>query len=170
MLTHAFRGCNVVICFGLLFLFGCVSTLKSDLGAVARKEARISLSDDIPAGVLANDDIRITYTLVRKGEDISLTGKIVFDRSITDSFTAIKSFSLYLSFLDSESKVIETVDISPVINTYGATPDSLVLKFSGVRPPGSKAMAFHYSGGFISNGKHEGGQWDIQYFPFNRAQ
>ncbi len=147
---------------------GCVNFLKPEMGAVARKEARISLAHDIPAGNYETGDLRLTYSLTLKDDVCTLAGKIVFDRSITDSFRVITRFFLYVSYLDDAGKVIETVEISPVIPTFGTVPDSLPVKMSCLRPPGSKAFAFHYFGGFRSSNQRDGsGEWDIYHFPFN---
>jgi hypothetical protein len=146
---------------------GCANFLKPEIGAVAGKEARVSLAADIPAGKFETGDLRLTYMLVQKGEVSTVTGKIVFDRSITDSFQVVTKFFLYLSYLDEAGKVLETVDISPVIPTFGAVPESLPVKMSHVCPPGSKAFAFHYFGGFRSSQRDSSGEWNIYHFPFN---
>jgi hypothetical protein len=153
---------------GLMLSSGCVNFLKPEMGAVARKEARISLDHDIPAGNYETGDLRLTYSLTLKDDVCTLAGKIVFDRSLTDSFRVITKFFLYVSYLDDAGKVIETVEISPVIPTFGTVPDSLTVTLSHVRPPGSKAFAFHYFGGFRSSNQRDGsGEWDIYHFPFN---
>ncbi len=162
----AVRICTMMMCLGLLLSSGCANFLKPEIGAVARKEARINLAD-IPAGTFETGDLRIVYSLTQKDDICTLSGKIVFDRSLSDSFPKIAKFFLYLSYLDDAGKVIETVDITPVINTFGAAPDSLPLKMSRVRPPGSKAFAFHYYGEFQTNPLSDGGQWEIHHFPFN---
>ncbi len=163
----AVRVCTIMMCLGLMLSSGCVNFMKPEMGAVARKEARISLAHDIPAGKYETGDLRLTYTLALKDDVCTLAGKIVFDRSLTDSFQVITKFFLYLSYLDDAGKVIEAVDISPVIPTFGMVPESLPVTLSQVRPPGSKAFAFHYFGGFRSNQRDASGDWDIYHFPFN---
>lgn len=155
-----------MMCLGLTVLSGCANFLKPEAGAVADKEARITLAGAVPAGIFATADMRVTYSLEQKGEVCTLSGKLVFDRSISDAFPTITRLFFYLSYLDDAGKVIETVDISPVIHTFGAVPDSLPLKFAGVRPAGSKALAFHYFGGFRASPSKEGDQWEIYHFPF----
>ncbi|MBU1567071.1 MAG: hypothetical protein KJ630_15785 [Proteobacteria bacterium] len=168
MIIHkaAVRTCTIMMCLGLMVLSGCAYNLKPEAGAVAWKDARIALADAIPDGIYETGDVRVTYSLAQKGEICTLTGKLVFDRSLSDSFPVITRFLFYMSYLDDAGKVIETVDISPVIHAFSAIPDSLPLNFSGVRPAGSKAFAFHYYGGFHATPLKEGGQWDIYHFPF----
>ena len=164
----AVKVCTVMMCLGLMLSAGCVNFLKPEIGVVARKEARISLANEIPAGKFETDDLHLTYALALKDDVCTLTGKIVFDRSITDSFQVITRFFLSVSYLDDAGKVIETVEISPVIPTFGSVPDSLPVKMSSVRPPGSKAFAIHYYGGFRSSNQRDGsGEWSIHHFPFN---
>lgn len=163
----AVRACAIMMCLGLTILSGCANYLKPEVGAVARKEARIALVDAIPAGIFETGDVRVTYSFEQKGEFCTFAGKLVFDRSLSDAFSIITRFRFYLSYLDDAGKVIETVDISPVIHTFGAVPDSLPLKLSGVRPVGSKAFVFHYYGEFRGNPLREGGQWEINHFPFH---
>jgi hypothetical protein len=156
------------MCFGFVLLAGCGNFLKPEIGAVARKESRIALVDKGTAkGIWETGDVHVTYDLAQKSEVCTLAGKIVIDRSISDSFPTITKFFFYLNFLDDAGKVVETVDISPVIPTFGNIPESMPLKLSRVRPPGSKAFAFHYYGGFRANPLNEGGQWDIYHFPFD---
>jgi hypothetical protein len=163
------RVCTLMLCLGLMLVSGCGSFLKPELGAVARKEARIALAGDIPAGIWETGDLRCTYSFTEKGGIDNLTGKMVFDRSLTDSFPILTTFFFYLSYLDDAGKVIETVDITPVIHAFGAVPDSLPLNVSHRRPSASRAIAFHYFGGFRENSSHHGGggQWEIHHFPFN---
>jgi hypothetical protein len=162
------RFYTIMMCFGLIVLTGCGNFLKPEIGAVAHKESRIALVDgDTAKGIWQSGDLHVTYALAQKGEIFTLTGKIFFNRSITDSFPIITKFFFYLSYLDDAGKVIETVDISPVIPTFGSIPESLPLKFSGVRPPGSKTFVFHYYGGVRASSRGEGDQWDVYHFPFN---
>jgi hypothetical protein len=162
------RACIVMMCLGLTVLSGCANFLKPEAGAVAHEEARINLADALPSGIFETGDMRVTYSFEQKGEVCTLIGKVVFDRSLSDAFPTITRFFFYLSYLDGAGRVIETVDISPLIHTYGSVPDSLPLKFTGVRPAGSKAFAFHYYGGFRSNPLREGDSWEIHHFPFSR--
>ena len=164
----AVRVYTIIMCLGLVLSSGCVNFLKPEIGAVARKNAAISLAHDIPDGKFATGDLRLTYTLALKDDACTLAGKIVFDRSVTDSFQVITRFFLYVSYLDDAGKVIETVEISPVIPTFGTVPDSLSVKIACLPPPGSKAFAFHYFGGFRSSNQRDGsGEWDIYHFPFH---
>ncbi len=160
------RTCTIMLCLGVIMWSGCANFLKPEVGAVARNEARIALVGDIPGGIFQAGDVSFSYSLVQKGETCTLTGKLIFDRSLGNAFPTITNFFFYLTFLDDAGKVIETVDITPVIHTYGAIPDSLSVKMTHTRPPGSKAFAFHYYGNFRAATARDGSSWNIYHFPF----
>lgn len=152
----------------LLLLAGCAGFLRPDPGMVAQKEGRIVLADHIPQGKWETGDLRVSYSLTAKDRQCSLEGRVVFDDSIGNSFPIITKFFFYLSFLDGEGRVLETVDMSPVIPTFGNIPSSLPLKMTKATPQEAKSFVFHYYGNFRANPVSEGGHWDINYFPFPR--
>jgi hypothetical protein len=74
-----------------------------------------------------------------------------------------------MSFLDGEGRVLETVDISPLISSFGFEPDpEFVVKRSSLKPMGSRSIVFNYYGEFMGNDPEaRGDSWDIFYFPFD---
>ncbi|TKB23812.1 hypothetical protein FCL47_20995 [Desulfopila sp. IMCC35006] len=159
----------VCVWVGALFLSGCASFMKPEIGALARQDARINLK----AGGVQNaawnaKDLLLTYSYSEAGDTFNLAGTLSFDRSLTDSFPAVKRFFLKMSFLDSEGRVLETVDITPLLSTFGAVPDNLTVKASIPKPAGASAIAFNYFGAFMSGSTEGmgGSQWQISYFPF----
>lgn len=157
-----------VLCLVMLFWSGCANFLKPEIGAVARKEARIPLVENgVKEGILETSDLKISYSLSDVGERLSLAGHLFFDRSLTDSFPVVESFFLKMSFLDSEGRVIETVDITPIFNTFWRIPEKLDLTVSRVQPPGSKAIAFNYFGMFRGDRIDSSDNWEIYYLPFD---
>ncbi|EKD35492.1 MAG: hypothetical protein ACD_75C01890G0002 [uncultured bacterium] len=162
------RTFTVFLCLGVLLWSGCANFLKPETGALARKEARILLGESgVKEKVLATNDLKIIYSVAGGSDSFTLSGRVVFDRSVSDSFPVITKFFLKMSFLDGEGRVIETVDITPVFHTFGSVPDKLDFNLSRVPPAGSKAIAFNYFGGFRSNPPDMSGTWDIYYFPFD---
>jgi hypothetical protein len=74
-----------------------------------------------------------------------------------------------MNFLDEGGRVVETVDITPLINSFGGVPDKTRLRHSSVKPDGTSSIAFNYYGVFRSTSSDEGGggaTWEIFYFPF----
>ena len=163
----AVRFSTLTVCLGIMLWSGCARFMQPEVGAVARKEARIAVAGDVAAKSWETGDLILKYSLALKDESFTLTGKIAFADSLTNSFPRVGNFFFYLSFLDDGGKVIETVDLSPVVNTLGAVSDSIPVRVSCVRPPGSNAIVFNYRGRFFDNQRESSGSWDIHYFPFN---
>lgn len=159
---------TALLCLGLLFWSGCANFLTPETGAVARKEARIPLDENgVKDKVLATSHLTIIFSLSGKGENFSLSGRLIFDQSVSYSFPVISRFFLKMNFLDSEGRVIETVDITPMYPAFGSIPDKLDLRASHAAPPGTSAIAFNYFGVFQANTPASNGSWDIFYFPFD---
>ena len=159
-----------VLLFGVIFLSGCASHIKPEMGAIAQPEARIEL---LAAGVQnaawAHRDVSLAYSYTESAGVLNFSGTLRFDRSLTDSFGIVKSFSLKMSFLDKDGRVLQTTDITPLYRYLGAVPDELAVRASIAKPAEASGIAFNYFGIFKSGGKDEtgGDTWDIFYFPFN---
>jgi hypothetical protein len=155
-----------VTCLCLLFSAGCANYLKPETGAVALPEARIAIPEQgLQNQAFQAGDVRITYALAGAREPFSLTGVIDFSSSLTNSYPTVTKFVLTMSYLDGNGKVIEAIDISPVLHYYSqvTTAD---IRVSRPAPPGCKAIAFNYFGIFRQTGKDDNGEWEIFYFPF----
>jgi len=155
----------------VLFLPGCANFIKPEIGAIARPEARIDL---VAAGVQnaawTTRDLTLTYSYAESDNTFNLSGSLSFDSSLTNSFAFVKTFFLKMSFLDQEGRVIETINITPLISYFVTIPDEIRLRrVSHPKPAGTTAIAFNYFGVF-KNGNHEemgGDGWEIFYFPYD---
>jgi uncharacterized protein YceK len=170
MTTH--RVTKVLLVFMwlcVLLLSGCAKFIKPDIGSIARPEARIDLTEKgVQHAAWITKDLVLTYSYSESGNVFDLSGKLVFDRSLTDSFGVINRFIFKMSFLDNEGRVLETVDITPLFSSYGAVPDQMTIKASCVRPEGARSIAFNYFGVFRGSGEEMGSaEWNISYFPFD---
>jgi hypothetical protein len=138
----------VFILFGIL-LSGCANFIKPEIGAVARQDARIDLTaDGVQNGVFSTSDLVLAYSISESGDMFNISGELSFAQSVTYSFGIIKRFILKMNFLDEEGGVIETVDITPLIHSFGSVPDKTRIKHSSIRPPGASSIAFNYYGVF----------------------
>lgn len=148
----------------LLFLPGCVSFLRPDLGAIARPEARI---DPVRNGVLQTRDLQLDYSFTKSGNTLNLAGNIAINRSVTDSFDTLIRLSVEMNFLDDKGRVLGSVNITPLYGAYDMVPDRLPIKASAIEPPGTVAVAFNYFGELKSTGdERDGDRWEIFYYPF----
>jgi hypothetical protein len=160
----------VLMCCSVMFLAGCANYLEPELGAIARQEARITLVEGGAQGaVWGTKDLDFTYSYSEVEGTINLSGELVFDRSLTDSFNATKRFTLNMNFLDGEGRVLETVDITPLIGSfYNNSDEKFSIRKKLVRPVGASSIAFNYYGEFIGNSPDmRGDGWYIFYFPFD---
>jgi len=158
------------MCYCILLLHGCANFIKPDIGAIARQEARIDLVEGgVQDAIWNTQDLELTYSYSEVDNNFSLSGKLVFDRSLTDSFRLTKRFVLKMSFVDVEGRVLETVDISPVVSSYGFEPDpDFFVKRSSLKPIGTRSIVFNYFGEFMGNDPEaRGDSWYISYFPFD---
>jgi hypothetical protein len=159
---------SVVLWCSVVFLSGCATFLKPEAGAIARQEARIDLTEkSVQEDLWKTKDLQLAYSITKSDSTFNFRGELVFDQSLTYSFGTIERFSLKMSFLDGEGRVLETVDITPMYAAFGSVPDRLSIKASGAEPAGAAAIAFNYFGLFKGDNNEMGGSdWQIFYFPF----
>lgn len=158
----------ILLFLGVLVCSGCANFLKPEIGAVARPEARIALPENgTQKKIFAAGDVKIIYSLSAANEPFHLQGTLVFDQSLTYAFPIIVRFTLKMSFLDDGGRVIETIDITPVLGAFGQVPEKTDFRVSRPAPPGSKAIAFNYFGEFRSDFDDSTSTWEIFYFPYD---
>ncbi len=153
----------------LLSLAACKNFITPELGAIARKEARFSMDDGtISKGLLKTKQLQLGYDLTSSDGGFTITGTMTLDPRVYSSFPIIRRFFLKMNFLDGEGRVLGTSDITPVFNTSSYISDTMEVRRSGPRPPGSTAVAFNYFGNFSSESQGvKGDDWEIFYFPFD---
>lgn len=149
-------------------LSSCAGILSPKINSVARQEARIGLARGGEEILWQNSDLAMTYSFHEAGNNFILKGKLVFDGSVTNNFETIKHFKMQMSFLDSERRVLEHINITPFYSFMEQTPDSMAINVSHPKPAGSQAIAFSYFGVFKGYAEDIGGdEWIISYFPYN---
>jgi hypothetical protein len=163
------RTMTITLCLAILICSGCANFIVPEIGAVAREDARIPLpADGIEETLWEAKDLHLVYSITGTGDALQLTGHMVLDRSLTNSYGIVKSFFLRISFLNGAGQVLETADISPLTTAFGLVPEKMNIRASLVRPPGSAAIVFNYYGvfrGSFADGPGE--EWGIYYFPFD---
>ncbi len=160
----------IVLLFGVLFLTGCAGYLKPEIGATAQPEARIELkAEGVQGAAWQSKDLTLAYSYTESGNIFTFSGSLSFDSRLTNSFNSIKTFSLKMSFLDKDGRVLETVDITPLYTYMGAIPDELPVQTSASKPVDAAGIAFNYFGIFRTGSMDDmgGDGWEIFYFPFN---
>jgi hypothetical protein len=156
---------SAVIVFSLLFFAGCKNFITPELGVIANEKSRIPLESG--KNTYQGKDLKFTYELEAGADLVRIKGQLAFDRGLTDSFPIVKNFFMKMSFLDSDGRVLETVNITPMF-TYRSQvlePLSLTQKEFN-RPPGSSHFVFNYYGTFQGDTNDITEDWDVFQFPF----
>lgn len=152
----------------LLLLGGCAAFLRPEQGMNSTGESRIALAETKGRAVWETSEVRVQYSLQLRDGLCTLDGELRLADHIVNSFQVVDRLFFYATFVDDQGRVLETVDIGPVVPAYGSTPESLPLKMARRPPSAAKAFVFHYFGTFRTNPLDEGGSWDIGHFPFAR--
>lgn len=164
------RIVSILTVFSVMFLSGCANFMQPEIGAIARQDARIDLvADGVQNAAWTPKDLVVTYSYSESDNTFNFSGSLSFDRSLTDSFPVVRRFFLKMSFLDNEGRVLDTVDITPLLSAFGTVPDQAKIKGSWPSPAGASAIAFNYFGMFSGASQEEmgGATWEIFYFPFD---
>jgi hypothetical protein len=169
MTTHRVTKVLLVfMCLSLLFLSGCANYLTPQLGAIARPNDRFKLvKDGVYDGDLNTNNLDMTYSLADSGKTFNFKGSLSFSDSLTNSFPVVENFILKMNFLDAEGRVLQTIDISPLLD-FEVAPDQIPVKASGSIPTTASAIAFNFFGQFKDNGLlRNSDSTEIFYFPFD---
>lgn len=170
MTTHRVTKVLLVLMgLGFLFLSGCANYLTPPPGSIARPDDRVKLvKDGVYDGDLSTNNLNMTYSIAESGNTFNLSGQLSFQDSLTNSFPVVENFILKMNFLDGDGKVLETIDISPMVD-FTIASSQIPIKASGSRPAAASAIAFNFFGQFRENGVGaRGGSTEIFYFPFNK--
>lgn len=152
----------------LLLLGGCAGFLRPEQGMNSTAESRIALAETKGRAVWETGEVRVQYSLQLRDGLCTLDGELRLADRIVNSFPVVDRLFFYATFVDGQGRVLETVDIGPVVPAYGSIPERLPMKMSRRPPSEAKAFVFHYFGTFRANPLDEGGSWDIGHFPFAR--
>ena len=158
---------SAAVCLTLLFLSGCASFLVPEVGTLAREDARIALDDSgVQNAVWQAKDLKLDYSIDIVGNELVISGRLRFDRSLTDSYNVTKSFFLKMSFIDDRGQVLETVDITPLVKQYGSNTGTFDVKRKFEMSPGTSGIVFNNYGVFRGEPPEAGDDISILYFPY----
>lgn len=151
-----------------LLATGCTRFIVPEIGAIAQEESRVPYkADEKQDGILETKDLTFEYTLSESDNGARLTGELVFDRSLTDSYPIVKTFFLKMNWLDVYGHVLQTIDITPLYGYLGNVPNKLKINKQVETVSGSKFVNFNYYGVFRGQQPDVGEEWDILLFPFS---
>jgi hypothetical protein len=145
---------------------GCTGFIKPKAGSIAPDNAVLMLDTlDAAPQVWEAGDVKLDFSTVQAGNRFEISGDIIFSRRMKNNFSRPKSFSLILSFVDNQYRVIQASNIEPMIPRNYPVPEK--VKFSKVLelPQGSVGIVFNYFGIF-SGDDATMGDLDIYFSPY----
>jgi hypothetical protein len=158
----------IMIFLSCLLATGCTRFIVPEIGAIAQEESRIPYkAGEKLDGILDTKDITFEYTLSESDNGVRLTGELVFDRSLTDSFPMVKTFFLKMNWLDVDGLVLQTIDITPLYSYLSVVPNKMGMSKQIETVPGSRFINFNYYGVFRGEKPDVSEEWDIFLFPFS---
>lgn len=168
MQIHLMQKFFAVTCLVVpLFLSGCANFLVPEEGALVWEDARIPMDDSgVQNAEWKTKDLRLQYSIDISNDTFVISGRLDFDRSLTDSYNVKKSFFLKMSFIDDQGQVLETADITPLLSQYGPNTQTVDVKKSLAVPSGYSGIVFNYYGVFRGDPPEAGDDITIYYFPY----
>jgi len=165
------RGKLLAAVYILSFMAGCQTLLFNPIGRMVPENKRISLRDSGEwTGVFKNEDMILTYKMVRASGILNISGTIHFTRRIAENFPVIGYFHLDAIPIDTQGKSLGMAGLTSVSYYYTEyiTPSSPPLTFntSISIPDSCGSMAFSYTGKAYDPADHDGGGMDFWEYPF----
>ena len=147
MIIAVFRNSSIAL-FVFLFSglqFGCSSLALNPKGAKILVGYRISVVQGSEQnGHYQSRDVFVYYHYLRTGDAMQIGGNIRFAGHIQVNFTIVQYFNLQLLLADSDGVIVATRNIAGA--TFRGTDVELRFSDSFNLPPGTRMMAFAYSG------------------------
>lgn len=161
----------LVVLVVIAIISGC-STTMSNVGRESVKIERIAIKDQ------KNDDeqwqtndVLINYSTETTENTFAISGSVHIKDSVTYSFPRGDYFYLFLNFIDKNSIVLSTHDISPLLRYKIDVDASLPINFSLDKPVDAVFFAFSYFGNFRGayTSDEYMGDWEIYHRPFTKV-
>lgn len=153
----------------VLLLFGCQSLIFDPRGRLVPQDRRITIPDSgEQAGVFENEDLRLTYKIIRTPGQLRISGSLGFADRISRNFPVVRYFHLGVMLLDDQGKILEMANLASVSfyrTQYAIIPD-YPLAFSTLISlrENTRSIAFNYTGNAIDP-TTDGGSMDFWEYP-----
>lgn len=167
-MKYIFKNSIVVAIFAsVLLISGCVSYLTPKLGSLAQEDSILKLDTlgDKPQE-WETDEVQLKFSTLITGDEIELSGDLIFTPMLTNTYNKIKRFNVKMSFVDTQRQVLSTIDITPMISKFNTAPEKSKLHVRTQIPQGAEAIAFNYYGIFAGDERNMG-TTEVFYSPFN---
>ncbi len=163
-----FKKCfRIAVVVTGMFVSGCVSFITPHLGSVAEEDSILKIDSlGVEQKEWKTDDLQLNFSALKTGNNIELTGDLIFNAMVTNTYNKIRTFNVKMSFVDNQNKVLSAMDITPMLPAYGLAPDKVKFQVQTQVPQGAEAIVFNYYGVFFGD---EGrlGETEVFHFPFS---
>jgi hypothetical protein len=154
----------------ICFISGCQSLLINPIGHMVQEDKRIPIPESGESiGVYKNEDLVLTYKMVRGAGQLNISGKIQFTRRIAENFPLISYFHLDAIPVDAQGKAQGMVGLTSVSNYYTeyTTPSDPPITFntSIMVSENARFVAFSYTARAYDPTDNGGGM-DFWEYPF----
>ena len=135
-------------------LAGCQTTFNKYLGKTVPEPNRIPISEGKPQSSLWQaKDLVFQYTCLRESDKLSLSGELALDESY-EQFETLNYLHLWVHFLDSEAKIIDSKlawSVASIV-AYTGQKKKWAVKSTLDLPLNATAVSFSYSGSVSQSG------------------
>lgn len=165
-LSNLLNGCTgagrLALIGMILLMCGCRSLIFDPRGHLVPEEKWIAVPETgAETGVFENEDLTITYKMVRNSGELRILGEIRFADRISKNFPTIQYFHLGALLLNDQGRIIEISNLASVAfykTQYATIPDYPLVFNTVLRVAGNtRFIAFQYTGRGLDMGDPEGG-------------
>jgi hypothetical protein len=146
--------------------------LVTGVFAVAAQGETLNPADQIvlsaqgqQSGQFKAPDLTVSYTYVRTGSDMKLSGTVQFGMTIQANYAVVQTFQLGLALADAQGNVLGQQGLTSAYdNNVG---DTINFSASVAVPPQTVSMAFTYTGQAYAAGTGDPDVTNFWFSPFN---
>lgn len=168
--VHSTLLFSVMLAVAVLFS-SCNSALQN-IGQTAVKDQQIIIQDTLPKMALwQTNDLAIQYTLVDHGDSFTISGFVLVDDSIINTFPVAQFLNIYVYLLNEAGVATSRHVIRPSMQAYSTFPEKSRFERRLPKDGDSVSIAFSYWGNFREKGitsRRDVMEWGIFYNPFKK--
>jgi hypothetical protein len=109
-------------------------------------------------------DLTVTYTCVRTGSNMQLSGNVQFGMSIQGNYAVVQTFQVGVVLADAQGNVLGEQQLTSAFDTN--VGDTINFSATVVVPPQTASMAFTYNGQAFDAGRGGSNPTNFWFYPF----
>jgi len=148
----------------LIFLIAVVLTVDG-LGKTLNPANQIVLNAQGQQSGQSNaPDLTVTYTCVRTGGNMQLSGNVQFGMSIQGNYAVVQTFQLGVVLADAQGNVLGEQQLTSAFDTN--VGDTINFNTTVAVPAQTASMAFTYNGQAFDAGRGGSNPTNFWFYPF----